>query len=170
VGIAQVIREMNVDKIYDPSKLALSENGRTVVNQELGIQFYHEFPRASASPSAKIVPSFRDHIEAAKLRCVYLFDRLERLNSSGRRLLFLRATPGSSVIDGAVRYRFGSSCGAVKFLGRIDRSANDWRGDPASWDQALRILQIRLRTNSRSKLQGINDPLLNMERESRSKQ
>jgi hypothetical protein len=155
------LTDPDLDALYDPALLEPVIQGDrifSVENSRYRIRLHHEFPRTAGG----IVPTFRDHIGAARARMTYLLDKFRRLNSQGNRILFVRNfinwDAAASEVDTrrfVAAARRSCDLAETEFLflnpspgGRLDGiatlsfddpPADPWQGDHAVWrDNLLR--------------------------------
>lgn len=155
-GLLQVLKRPDVDWLYDPALIRLTVERRSVRHTPTRIFFHHEFPREpEASPQAGRGPpvraDFLEHLEAPRARAAALLKKLLSLDTPGARILFVRENGDQEVLEAALAERFSKADWTLKVVpmvispGFIPPCPKErWKGDPAAWDRALSVLDVRL--------------------------
>lgn len=144
-GFAQFLVDLDVEKLYNPNQLRLTDDSRAIVHETYRLELYHEFPRVSSEENAVIASDYLLSTSFARRRTLYLINRLKALGQDGSRILFIRATEHCEVISAALRKSFSGVNWDLAFLGRVYRDGFDWRGDPGVWDRTLQGLGVTRR-------------------------
>jgi len=143
-GFACFLKDLDLDKLYNPNELHLGADKQSVIHSTYGVEFYHEFASASFNERAPVVLDYLAGATSARRRTSYLVDRLKMLHRDSSRLLFVRATEPCEIIPGAFKKSFPLANWEMAFLGRVQTSQGDWRGDPSVWDTTLKRLSATL--------------------------
>jgi hypothetical protein len=150
-SIADFLRNPDVNYLYEPSELQLTEQRGSVRHRTLGILLHHEFPRDWKSKPPPVVENFRDFVAEPKRRSAYLIAKLLRLNTLQNRVLFIRDAPiGQETLD-ALSDTFPLAVWATTSVSRIPEDEKyGWKCDPTAWDSELSKTGVLLdRTNHR---------------------
>ena len=163
-GGAAFLRDWDVERLYDPSKLReVRRRGRTafIEHTGYGLRLQHEFPM---DDRLNVLPGWRAHIGEARARTVHLMEKFDLLNRPDRKVLFVRelmeeeradlagvAALRQAVLDRTPRAEASFlliSPSGVEAEGwrplRIDDPLKEpWQGTPAIWDGALSSLGYR---------------------------
>lgn len=147
-GLRQLLSDFDVDYLYDPDLLELTENAASVLHKELEILLHHEFPRDFDRPDEPVLPNFAEHIEAPRARTVRLRDRLMSANRDGERILFVREADYDDALIQTLHASFDRALWSCVWIEKIPDGDFEWTSDPELWDAALSRLGVALdRTN-----------------------
>ncbi len=164
-GGAAFLRDWDIDRLYDPSKLKpVRRLGRTLFIEHTGYGFrlQHEFPMDLER--VHVLPGWQGHIGEARSRTSHLMGKFDLLNRPDRKALFVRelmeeeqgdlggiAALRQAVLDRAPRAESqfllvspsGVQAPGWRTLRIEDPVKEPWTGTPAIWDAALASLDYR---------------------------
>jgi hypothetical protein len=146
-GLTRFLTNPDVEFLYDTSQLELARDASSVQHREFGFRFYHEFPRRSDLPDARIREDWREFIERPKQRAAALVAKLMNLNASGNRIAFVREGPSSPDLADQLDRLFPLAETTLAVLEWIPGDQGDplaWKGDSARWDATLNTLELTL--------------------------
>jgi hypothetical protein len=144
-GLIGVLRNPDVNFLYDPGELSLTESSTSVRHKTLGIIFHHEFPRDWGHASQPVRADFRDHVETPRERTRYLLNKLYALNRSDQRIVFIVERHTSPLLFDVLSAIFDRALWALASIDSIvDDSAFGWKQNPAMWDGELAKLGVNL--------------------------
>jgi hypothetical protein len=145
VGVADVLRNLDVEKIYDPDRIEITPAGQSVRHKDFGILLHHEFPRHSEIEGHTVKENFRDFIAGPKQRTQHLFAKLADLNREGERIAFVREQIASDEIEAALLERFDLAQWCLISIDKVtEESVHGWKCNPILWDALLEKLNISL--------------------------
>jgi hypothetical protein len=150
-ALLSFLRSMDVDALYHPDLIELSEDGKSVTNKRFPVLLHHEFPRDYSAPGQPIADGWRGAVGKARQRTAALIDKFKALNSEGNRVAFFREgpTPETAFISALATLL---DCAEWTYVpvDLADEPEFEWKGDPRKWDDLLRATGVRLdRTNHR---------------------
>ena len=155
-GLLQVLERPDVDWLYDPSLMRLTDARRSVRHTPSGILFHHEFAREQGAPrelgeSPPVREDFLEHLATPRARTAHLLRKFLALNESGNRILFIRETGERDKLEPVLAKRFSRADWTLETLAKVcspDFKPADgkqkWQGDPVLWDRILMKLNARL--------------------------
>ena len=162
---AAVLRDWDLDRLYDPSKLReVKRWGRTlfIEHTHYRIRLQHEFPMDQAR--VRVLPGWQDHIGEARARTAHLMEKFDQLDRPDRQVLFVRELTGGEQGDlagiAALRQAAlerapkaeasfllisptGAEAEGWRALRIDDPVKEPWTGTPEIWDAALDGLGYR---------------------------
>lgn len=154
-GLLQVLARPDVDWLYDPALIVLTEGRRSVMHMPTGILFHHEFPRepvdAQRGGVAPVRDDFLQHLAKPRARTAQLIQKLLALDTPGVRILFVREKGWHARLAPILAERFTRADWTLKMIPPVHAPdftpadpAQKWQGDPGAWDVALSKLDVRL--------------------------
>ena len=155
-GLLQVLERPDVDWLYDPALMRLTDERRSVIHEPTKILFHHEFPRDQGAPRARgmgppVREDFLDHLTTPRARTAKPLGKLLALDVSGNRILFVREEGGRERLAAALAKRFLHADWTLKVISAVHspdfkpaRPTLQWQGDPIMWDRAIQNLNVRL--------------------------
>jgi Putative papain-like cysteine peptidase (DUF1796) len=166
-AVIRLLREFDIEKLYDPTRLKVSDNFDTVFHADYALQLFHEFPRDHknlfGNGIGRVCPNFCDYLAEPKSRTAYLWERFLGLNQADYRIFFIRQqiSPAEASIQDhlvdALQNTFPKPVSTVALVNTpgakeqngvclfdIPQGAPSWHGYTDAWDAALERLGIKL--------------------------
>lgn len=150
-GLIAVLERPDVDWLYDPAMLSLTDKRASVKHAPTSILFHHEFEREDGG-GGPVLQSFLDQLETPRARTGKLLAKLLALDEPGNRVLFVREVGQHEPLTRALAKRFSRADWDLNVIPLTDpgpdfkakHAGNQWQGDPDVWDRALAKLDVRL--------------------------
>lgn len=143
-GLIRFLDDPRVDRLYDPEKLGLTDNGGSVRHKEFGLLLHHEFPRAWRREGGPIRDDWRDFLAKPKHRSAALVKKFLDLNKADNRIVFVRYGKSAPGFIERLEKLFVEPTWTFVHLGYIANKSGGWKGDPQAWDRVLDDLSLSI--------------------------